>query len=406
MFLPAIFLLALSIVASPEAFAAASASYCGNANARRIERPVYPSASPSRPETFTYTYAVGGAENEDQPWIVVLPGGPGQGAISMPLALPSGYRLLRIDPRGVGCNTGVPADALGTELVAADVAAVIRKEGLGAYFLYGASYGTVTATVLAHQLENDGGPAPRAVILEGVIGRAFHADEYLQAFTKRWEGLWPQISAETRAELARETLPFGFSREWWASWLVSTLYVGVPVGGDQDAALDQIELLRKDESRAFVKKRIEAAAAAPDPDRLRVFREVTCREIAPDMRDLQFDFGFAQGRLVPRAPGFCAGIEPGPLFDAARHPLRSPIYYFSGALDPATPPFQARYHFERQAGAPRTLVTLPKGGHLALSLNLGDCSQGVWDAINAHKPLAPALSSCSASPSPSVESAQ
>lgn len=405
MFLPAFLSFALATLSHAAPAPAVSASpYCGNANARRIERPVH-AASAGSPgaETFSYTYAVGGAEDEAQPWIVVLPGGPGQGAISMPLALPSGFRLLRIDPRGVGCNAGLPADALSSELVAADVAAVIRKEKIRSYFLYGASYGTITATILAHQLENDGGIPPRAVILEGVIGRAFRPGEYLRAFTQRWDALWPELSAETRAELSGASLPFGLSREWWAGWLISTLYVGVPVGGTHDAALDQIELLRNEESRVFVKKRIEASAGAPDANRLRVFREVTCREIAPDMRDLQFDFDFVRGRLVPRAPGFCAGIEPGPLFDAERYPLRSPIYYFSGALDPATPPFQARYHFERQRRAPRTLVTLPRGGHLALSLNLGDCSQGVWEAIRAGKPLPEVFGGCDASPSPRVE---
>lgn len=395
MLLPLLFT-ALALAASPQ---------CRSSAARQLELPLFPGQA-NREEKFTYTYALGGEAGTDQPWIVVLPGGPGQAAIPMPLPMPSGFPVLRIDPRGVGCNAEphLPTDALSSDLAAADVAAVIRREKLGSYILYGASYGTLLATLVAEKLEQDGGPRPRAIVLEGVLGRAFGPDEYFRAPLERWKSVNAQLSPETREELSASTLPFDAPSTHWAAYIASLLYAGVPAGGVKDLAIEQLERLRNPRLRPFVAKQIEKNASAPDPDRLRVFREITCREIAPDMRDLQFDFELVGGEFIPRHTDFCKGIKPGPLFDSAKISLRTPIYYFSGLLDPATPPDQARYHFEHQASAERALITVPNGGHLALSLNLGDCSPALWGAIADHSPLPPALASCLAEPKPRLES--
>jgi pimeloyl-ACP methyl ester carboxylesterase len=383
---------------------AAPSGYCHTEAARQISVPLYPDDS-SRSERISYTYAIGGQADSDRPWIIVLPGGPGQASISMPLAMPSNFPIIRIDPRGVGCNSEpmVPADALASNLAAADVVAVIRREKLQNYIIYGASYGTLLATLVAEKLEADGGPRPRAVVLEGIIGRAFGPNEYLRAQMQRWEQVKKQLSADTRAELSSKKMPFDLPSTHIASWVASLLYAGVPAGGQDDLAVDELEKLRNEKQRPFLKKRIDAITAKPDSDRLRVFRENTCREIAPDMRDLQFDFELVKGRLIPRDTKFCDGIEPTALFDSARVQLESPIYYFSGLLDPATPPDQARYHFAHQARSARTLVTVPRGAHLALTLNLMDCSERIWNAIADRKGLPDALASCGADPKPSIE---
>jgi len=384
---------------------AADSPACHSAAARKIEVPMYPGNEKSRAH-FSYTYAVGGEPEAKRPWIVVLPGGPGQASIPMPLAMPSGFPILRIDPRGVGCNSEpkLPVKALASAFAAADVAAVIRKENLKSYILYGASYGTLLATLVAEKLEQDGGPPPRAIVLEGVLGRAFEKDGYLKPTLARWKAVREQLRPETRAELSSSPLPFGASSLHWAAYISSLLYAGVPAGGTEDMAVDQLERLRNPKLRPFVEKQIERAVAAPDPDRLRIFREVTCREIAPDMRDLQFDYELKEGVLIPRETSFCQGIKPGPLYDSAKAKLKSPLYYFSGALDPSTPPSEARYHLEHQPSSSRTLVRVPRGGHLALSLNLSDCAPALWEAIAEGKPLKDLLAGCLAEPKPTLES--
>lgn len=396
--------IALALLAPLTALSAEKSRYCTASAAKQIDRPVYP-GEPGRKETFRYTYSRGQGGDEGFPLVVVLPGGPGQGAIPMPLALPAGAPVLRIDPRGVGCNDdpALPAEALRSDYAATDVIAAIQAERPGSYILYGASYGTLLATHVAAQIEAAGLPPPKAIVLEGVLGRAFRKGEYMEGALQRWAEVREQLSPELRAELSRNPLPFGRSAHEWAAYIASLLYVGVPAGAEVDNAVEQLGRMNNPAQRPFVEKRIAANAGAPAADRLRVFREITCREIANDMRDLQFDYDLLQGNLVPRDTGFCDGIRFEQAFDAAAHPIRTPIYYFSGALDPATPPVQARYHFAHQTKAARTFVSLKNGGHLPLSLNMGDCNSGVWQAIAKGADLRPALQSCMAEPKATVE---
>jgi hypothetical protein len=62
-----------------------------------------------------------------------------------------------------------------------------------------------------------------------------------------------------------------------------------------------------------------------------------------------------------------------------------PVIYFQGQHDAATPPIQARYHFDHEATAPRYYVGIDLAGHAALTVTLavGDCRSGLWDAITA-----------------------
>jgi pimeloyl-ACP methyl ester carboxylesterase len=396
------FLALLALAFSPAA-EAASSSYCQASAARHIERPVNPHAPGS--DSFQFTYSVGEGGDEALPLLVVLPGGPGQGAISMPLAIPGELKVLRIDPRGVGCNEGVPTAALRSDFAATDVLAAIRAEKPKSYILYGASYGTLLATHVAALAEAEGLP-PRAIVLEGVLGRAFGEGEYMNGFFKRWAAVRAALPAPVREELARAPLPFGKSAAEWGGYLSSLFFVGKQAGSEEDDAVTQLKRLADPATRSLVEKRLNLFAKAPAADRLRVFREVTCREIANDMRDLQFDYDLVGGELLPRETNFCQGIAFERPFDSAASSLRSPIYYFSGAGDPATPPVQARYHFAHQTRAARIMVTLPAGGHLPLSLNMADCSREIWLAIAAGRELsAGSFSSCLANPKPVVESA-
>ena len=394
----------LALLAPLTALSAEKSRYCTAGAAKQIDRPVYPGDS-GRKESFRYTYSLGQGGDGEFPLVVVLPGGPGQGAIPMPLALPAGAPVLRIDPRGVGCNDdpAITAEALRSDYAATDVIAAIQAEKPASYILYGASYGTLLATHVAAQIEAAGLPAPKAIVLEGVLGRAFREGEYMHGAFHRWAEVRERLPPTLRAELSRNPLPFGKSPAEWAGYINSLLYVGVPAGANEDNAVEQLSRLGNPAQRPFVEKRIAANALAPAPDRLRVFREVTCREIANDMRDLQFDYELIGGTFIPRNTDFCKGISFENAFDSSAHSIRTPIYYFSGALDPATPPAQARYHFSHQRKAPRTFVALSTGGHLPLSLSMGDCNTGVWKAIAKGEDLQPALQNCMVEPKATVE---
>jgi pimeloyl-ACP methyl ester carboxylesterase len=134
------------------------------------------------------------------------------------------------------------------------------------------------------------------------------------------------------------------------------------------------------------------------------------RALIPRMADVIFCrelFGAARvsalsgGALSAAGPDRCAGgghaFAP---YDARALPISSPIYYFQGTADPASPLASARYHLDAQAGARRVFITLDGAAHgpLTLSLRALGCSAPIWDAIDREDAaaLARAISACPA----------
>jgi pimeloyl-ACP methyl ester carboxylesterase len=88
-------------------------------------------------------------QGEGRP-IVLLPS-LGRGAHdfdAIAARLEAGYRVLRPQPRGIGASTG-PWDGVKLEDLAADVAAVIERNGGGAAFVVGHAFGNRVARTLA-----------------------------------------------------------------------------------------------------------------------------------------------------------------------------------------------------------------------------------------------------------------
>ena len=123
--------------------------------------------------------ALGDARKEEV--IVFLPGGPGQEVIAeydpihydQDFASAPGVPMLVLQARGSGCNEEAfrkfPESVFTTEILAADALQLIRELKLKRYWLYGASYGTHVATVLAHLIERDPAIAkPQGIVLTGV----------------------------------------------------------------------------------------------------------------------------------------------------------------------------------------------------------------------------------------------
>jgi pimeloyl-ACP methyl ester carboxylesterase len=110
---------------------------------------------------------------------------------------------------------------------------------------------------------------------------------------------------------------------------------------------------------------------------------------------VKFDYDLSEGNLVAIPDQLCAGVAFDHPFDSRLFQSPSPIYYFSGSRDPVTPPVHARYHATHQS-ASRIFVTVPRGGHHALSENLSDCSEEIWLAILNGQPerVRQALSGC------------
>ncbi|MCB9073880.1 MAG: alpha/beta hydrolase [Bdellovibrionaceae bacterium] len=374
-------------------------NYCNSEVVHQIQRP-YAKGK----KTFSYRYSVRDDINteENENVVVFVPGGPGQTSMDMLIALPNDFRLVRIDPRGVGCNENVALtdEDFTSEILAQDILAVVRDLHLKKYILHGISYGTVVATMVASLAESQKTVLPQAVVLEGVIGNAYGPDEYYKGYLSVWNRIKPQLPINIQHMLIQEPLPLGLSSKEWAAWITSNLIYGVLPQGD-DAAVTQLLRLNAIQKSANDKEKllslIQHFIAPPTAGRTQIYTQITCRELVPDVRDVKFDFDLKGGDIVISNQNLCRNIKMDHPFDSKRYPVKSPIYYFSGEHDPVTPISQAQYHFNNQTGT-RTWVQVSKGGHPALSVNLADCSPQVWQAIaeNSSDKFKTAMQSCAA----------
>lgn len=338
---------------------------------------------------FDYRYAYRPAEDEDMPVVINIPGGPGEGSIGRSLSVPWEFGIVRIDPLGAGCNANaaVSADSLGSEDLAAAVLAVVRDIAPKRYILYGVSYGTVVATIVAAKAREAGVPPPEAVVLEAVLGRAFEPDEFVEPRLAAWRELKGRLPEGAVRALSQDPPPFGIAPEIWGGYIEYLQLYGAPPGGGTGFAVDALSALDpaapedrrqalRNQLRAFSGQHTDAAHSA-------LYRSIVCREIDGGTRGQLTDFALRAGELVPLEPGFCGGRAMTRPFDAAAYQIPAPIFYFSGGEDPATPEFQTAYHYQSQRSAPKTWVRVPSGGHLSFSGNLSDCEDALWKDLAA-----------------------
>ena len=359
---------------------------CTTDEIRSIERPL--SSETQASPTFAYQFRYRAPASSDQPTLIFLPGGPGQASIGTPSEsfVPAGFGLVQTDPRGVGCNeladVGEPLAFYQTDELAADVVAIVAELGLDNYVLYGVSYGTVLATVTVHRLESSGLPPPRAVILEGVVGRAFATEFVAQGMIDQWDAIYPALPADALAVLA-EPAPLGLTAHDWGEYIASRL----PLGRGPEGSLlaNELYLLSEaavpltgmtlEENRAAIAEAVRQAANADPVDAagLRLFRYVACREITTEATTDGLDVVLEAGRLVP-APGqgsMCTDLSLTTPFDVRRFPSSTKTFYITGERDPNTPAWQGDYHMANHITAERTMLFVPDAGHNAMGYNLG-----------------------------------
>jgi pimeloyl-ACP methyl ester carboxylesterase len=349
-----------------------------------------------------------------QPTIVFMPGGPGNTSIGEDMSawIPAELGLVQTDPRGVGCNELVSpaADPLAfysTDQIAGDVVAMIEYLELRDYVLYGHSYGTQLATRVASFV----GGAPRAVILEGVLGRAFRADELpAQAYADQWANvLRPTLPADALAILDGDA-PLGIDGALWGKYFMAMMPRGALSGGHPltNNLLNLSEEFATqtgtnvDENRAALAAEVQMFANLDGvtPAGLVLQRHVACREITDKLPEDNVDVVLDHGLLVPtpRLGSLCTGLTVDDPFDTAAEQMVVPSVYFLGELDPATPKLQSDYHFDHNTHSPRTRVTFKAAGHLPVHFNLVNdpepCALAVVTAAATQGDLAAALATC------------
>ena len=349
-----------------------------------------------------------------QPTIVFLPGGPGNTSIGDDMSgfVPADFGLVQTDPRGVGCNelatpAADPLAFYSTDQIADDVIAMIDHLALDNYVLYGHSYGTELATVVASRL----GTAPRAVLLEGVLGRAFHSDELpAQAYSDQWANvLRPGLPADALAILDGDA-PLGIDGALWGKYMMAMMPRGAGAQGhplvNALLALSQEVATQTgtnvDDNRAALAAEVRSFAELEGvtPAGLTLQRHVACREITDKIPSDNVDVVLDHGLLVPspRVGTLCTGLALDAPYDAATDRIVVPSFYFVGDLDPATPKLQSDYHFAANTASRRTRVTIKGGGHLPLHFNLATdpepCALAIVGAVATGGDLAAALGTC------------
>lgn len=417
---------ACALVVAVSGSAAAQAplpAICSRATVDSVRAPLR-HGQPGSP-TFTYRYQFIPAvdPSSSTPTVVILPGGPGQAAIgnaetTLSLgALPPTLHRIYTDPRGTGCNAYEPlADtaSLTTESLARDVIAVIKARQLNNYILYGASYGTVLATTTAALIEREGVTPPTAVVLEGVVGRAFpNFEAYMAAFVTEWNRVKPTLPNGWGERLSRDTLPFGYTAAHWGSLIAATLILGDLAMSPYEGplleyslkAVDRYQQLKRDNALSQMTRGDSAAMGyvelrmgirggfAPSmttQSRAELFLSIGCKEL---WGNWQSGRALVHGELVATGANICAAPKSN-AFDSRAWQIRAPIYYFQGPFDPTSTLDGARYHYDNQVNARRTFVLVEGASHAPLTGGLRRCAPQIWRAIVDHAPMASALAGC------------
>jgi pimeloyl-ACP methyl ester carboxylesterase len=376
-------------VASPElALSNALAEHCSGSEIHRIER----QAPDGR--HFSYGYRFKAPTGRDAPVLVFLPGGPGAGSMDAPPDfLPEGWGYLLTDPRGVGCNTlaETPSGAASsafftTKNVADDVIAAIRDRKLDTYVLFGVSYGTALGTTVIHTIEKANDPKPRAVVLEGVLGRAFGKDFVGGEYLEQWDRVRRSLPADVLTELETRPKPFGLDSLQWSRALMELLPVSPTFVASNLGALSQQRSDVTPETRKEIVALFRESGSAPPltaPGEVELYRQIACREIMDTVPASDLDVVFSKGNLVRNSAEEgtkCAGLKVETPYDSAKLQFKTPVYYFIGQDDVATPAFQGEYHFAKHEG-PATKIVSTGAGHNSLELNQEPCARAVMTSI-------------------------
>ncbi len=340
--------------------------------------------------------------------IVYIPGGPGIPATGLPLdsLYPAGFNLLYIDPRGIGCNS--PQDdserslaylnSIGfyrSEFVGSDILQAIRKAGVERNFIiYGASYGTLVATIFAKQAE-DAGLTPKALLLEGVVGHSFGPTEYVDNLNRQWRRIFDSLHPNIKAAFNNPT-PMGFAAGTWGLFIQNHLIAG---GSSLPKLLTGLSQEAQVEDRDALIGQLQTTVPKVGGERhvLALRRQLFCREISEARGILAFNQGHFELQQTIANTDCSSQERMMDRYDAARYSLqRTPIFYFQGLKDPATPADHAQYHFNAQSKVLRTLFLFPNEGHNPLEAQVWNknCFQDIYSEILNQSRLEKAVRNC------------
>jgi pimeloyl-ACP methyl ester carboxylesterase len=377
---------------------------CTASNIIRWPLPIY-WGQPNSP-TFTYAFQIQVATEGDPrtaPIGIVIPGGAGAPSIGYPpgTIFPPTFNVIYTDVRGVGCNINpdnpFTPDALTTEYFSRDVLSIVQVLGLRKYVLFGISYGTVQATVMANIAQNEGIQAPGALILEGIVGNWWINAQEVVDYNKEWtkvKALLPSIVVSN----FQTPSPYGISSRDWMTLLTATLNAGTTPQHGNNTAFYLRPLGDPDTmpgAIVTIQNKIAEIKASYTYETVRVATILHCTETTGSV----YTKDLVNGEIVDTGPDQCPlwGLSFVHPYDSAQYPVTVPIYYFEGSEDPNTSPANAAYHFSNQTQANRVFTLVWGGGHTDMSGTLHEtgCTPAIFTAIATNPSgLGAALQQC------------
>jgi pimeloyl-ACP methyl ester carboxylesterase len=303
--------------------------------------------------------------------VIYMPGGPGKNSISDADPRASNeYGLIETDPRGGGCNDDPRLNTknISAESIAGDIIAIVNELNLSNFAIHGHSFGTVVATIVASRSPIQ----PKATILEGAIGHSFGPGHPF-GFVLAWEAAFPRFSKHLQDRFTRsEGNPFGLDNAKWQDAVNEYLYLGdvrwTSAPHIQDSLLySTVQIASGGEAELDLQEAI--SKGVPNgalPFSQKVWDSTYCTNISSYKNEPMMDFRFGHF-IESHEPPVCEGTNA--LFDARDWQIPGNLIYFVGEHDPATPSWQAEYHFESQSRATRYMIQVPGGGHRSLQFN-------------------------------------
>ncbi len=304
------------------------------------------------------------------PTLVYIPGGPGEKASDKSFDAffdsPPQFGVLLTDPPFIDMQSSDKFKKLMTSQFVADVVSkAIEDAGVESnYILFADSYGTVPATILASQKK------PRAVVLEGVVGKARTYDDYRNGFLNQ--------ETEILTRLKNKVVKTYNAR-------VNLFLDRGSLSGDQAWAILQTVLIdRHHNGKIWLETLAEQSTQLRIPNFLKMLKDVFMLSVAKHFGSSQLNLNqvincrelyYAEGHTDETCDG-----SPKTLFDSAQYQIQSPVIYVVGENDPITPD-NGFYHYSNQKTDQKWLVLVNDAGHAPLSVELKNCAVDFWNSF-------------------------
>lgn len=319
--------------------------------------------------------------NPKLPSLIFFPGGPGASPRGSEFDLEH-FNIIFFESRGMGCSRPKNSHLFlnptfySTKKTAHDVLKLLDDYSIDKAFIYGHSYGTVTASYFAHLFPE----RTEKLILEGIIGSGGVGIWNSERRKNNLQVTFDNLNHENREKILAYSRSGKLPTNWYSviGTMMSYLDNGFEIYKDFIA---NILAMDKESFIPFVKnfyanKGFTNIDPLDSSDGEVVFGMITCQELNGLDSKSSFYLNFNSENLLywdhdnSTKKQYCDHlniIKPLPsknLTEIFNSKIHVPIIYLVGENDGATDLDEALIHLKNRAAGPYVFYVLEKGGHL------------------------------------------